>query len=148
MKLPTWILGAIALTALGSTALTEIALAETSATPAALSPTPEKVPAPPPLPEITSNQFNRMRLGMTVAEITTLLGRSDMQEPNWTEADSGTMAYQWQLQGSDRMVQVVFHNGRMVGRTAWTMPLQPSPTLAPEAPTNPAAPTQNPVKPQ
>ncbi|HEY9639717.1 MAG TPA: hypothetical protein V6C57_04500 [Coleofasciculaceae cyanobacterium] len=163
MKLPVWILAAIALATSGSVALAEIAIAETPETPAAdnmptTAPTtvPTTVPTaatatapvPAPLPEITSAQFNQMQLGMTVAQVTTVLGRSGTVGQNWTEANSGTAAYQWQLQDSDRIVQVVFYNGRVVGRTAWTMPVEAlSPVPAP-VPPNPVSSSPSSAEPQ
>jgi hypothetical protein len=149
MKLPAWILGAIALTAFGSPAFVKLAIAEMPASPTTpVAPAPATAPVPPPLPEITNSQFDRMQLGMTVADITTLLGRNSVGEQNRTQANSGTMVYQWQLQDSDRIAQVVFHNGRVVGRTAWAMRIEPSPTPAPETVSNPNAPTQSDSKPQ
>ncbi|NJR64653.1 MAG: hypothetical protein HC772_03910 [Leptolyngbyaceae cyanobacterium CRU_2_3] len=176
MKTPTWILGAIALTAPSLMTLAGIAISELpamSATPSTTSSTPDTptstpatstpppavapIPVPPPLPEITSAQFSQVGLGMTLGEVTTLFGRNGVGEQNWTQANSGTTAYRWQLQGSDRIVQVVFHNGRVVGRTAWTRiaaPLIPVPNPSQNnpsqnnSPRNSSSPTQNPTKPQ
>ncbi len=138
-------LGAIALTAFGS--LSAPASAETAPAPAATAATaPAPVPAPPSLPQTTPSQFSQVRLGMTVLQVRTLLGQGNGVQ-SWTTADAGTATYQWQISAEtgDRIAQVVFYNGRVVGRTTWVMPIAPTIPGQAASTTQPSETEQTPV---
>jgi hypothetical protein len=132
----TWIYRSVSI-ALALSVSATAALAQTPPAPPD-APTPADslaAPSAPPMPprpiltEITRTQFDQVNLGMTIAQVTQLLGQPDGGNQDWSQPQSGTASYQWRIVEGDRIAQVVFYNGRVVGRTTWALS---QPTVTPE----------------